>query len=103
MIAKDIGFQPELRVLPQQDQEKIFNSALRVLEEGGMQLMHEGALRLLKDAGCIIEGECTVKIPVDMVKRAMASAPDNIPVYNRQGERVMDREGGGHILAPGRI
>lgn len=93
MNAKDMGFQPELRVLAQQDQEKIFNSALRVLEEGGMQLMHEGALRLLTDAGCMIEGECTVKIPGDMVKRAMASAPDNIPVYNRQGEHVMDLGG----------
>lgn len=93
MTTMDMGFQPELRVLSQQDKEKIFKSALRVLEEGGMQLMHEGALRLLKDAGCILEGERTVKIPGDMVKQALASAPDNIPVYNREGEHVMDLGG----------
>jgi len=87
------GFQPELRVLSQQDKEKIFTGALRVLEEYGMQLMHEGALNLLKGAGCIIEGECTVKVPGDLVKQCMASAPDNIPVYNRQGEHVMDLGG----------
>ena len=93
MRTMHMGFQPELRVLSQQDKEKIFNGALRVLEEGGMQLMHEGALRLLKDAGCSIEGERTVKIPVSVVKRALASAPDNIPVYNREGEHVMDLGG----------
>ncbi len=93
MNTMDMGFQPELRVLSHQDKEKIFNGALRVLEEGGMQLMHEGALRLLKDAGCVLEGEHTVKIPRKMVEQAMASAPDNIPVYNREGELVMDLGG----------
>ena len=89
----EMGFQPELRVLSQEDKEKIFNSALRVMEEGGMQLMHEEALHQLRDAGCVVEGERTVKIPGDMVKQAMASAPDNIPIFNRLGEHVMDLGG----------
>jgi trimethylamine--corrinoid protein Co-methyltransferase len=93
MRTTDLGFQPQLRVLSQQDKEKIFNGALRVLEEHGMQLMHAGALNLLKDAGCNIAGECTVRLPGDLVKQCMASAPDNIPVYNRQGDHAMDLGG----------
>ena len=89
----DMGFQPRLRVLAQEDKEKIFNGALHVLEAVGMPLMHEGALRLLKEGGCTIEGERTVKISAELVKKSIASAPDNIPVYNRQGAHVMDLGG----------
>ncbi len=93
MNELEIGFSPELRVLSQQDKEKIFNAALRVLEDTGMQLQHEDALRLVKEAGCVLEGEQTVKIPRALVEQAIASAPENIPVYNREGEHAMDLGG----------
>jgi trimethylamine---corrinoid protein Co-methyltransferase len=87
------GYQPELKILSSQDKEKIFDAALRVLEDVGMQLMHEEALSLLAGAGCVVDKNRTVKISRDHVKRAIASAPDNIPIYNRLGEHVMDLGG----------
>ena len=89
----DNGFKPELKILSKQDKEKIFNAALQVLENGGMQLHHEAALKLLEGAGCSVDADQGVKIPRDQVKKAMQSAPENIPVFNRLGELVMDLGG----------
>ena len=87
------GFKPELRVLSLEDKEKIFNAALQVLEGVGMQLFHDEALALMERAGSVVTGKQTVKIPRKQVLKAIASAPENIPVYNREGEHVMDLGG----------
>jgi trimethylamine---corrinoid protein Co-methyltransferase len=87
------SFKPQLRVLALEDKEKIFNTALQVLENVGMQLFHEEALALMERAGCVVTDEQTVKISREQVQKAIASAPENIPVYNREGEHVMDLGG----------
>jgi trimethylamine--corrinoid protein Co-methyltransferase len=87
------GYKPELRVLSLEDKEKIFNAALQVLEEVGMQLLHEDALAFLEKAGCVVDEKHTVKISRKQVHKAIATAPENIPVYNREGEHVMDLGG----------
>ena len=93
MNEMESGFKPELRVLSLEDKEKIFNAALQVLEEVGMQLFHEEALALMERAGCVVEEKQTVKISREQVQKAIASAPENIPIYNREGEHVMDLGG----------
>jgi len=93
MNKMESGFKPELSVLSLEDKDKIYHAALQVLEEVGMQLFHEEALALLEKAGCIVDGKQTVKIPRGQVQQAIASAPENIPVYNREGEHVMDLGG----------
>ena len=87
------AFRPELKILSTQDKEKIFDAALQVLENGGMQLQHKEALKLLEAAGCVVEADQRVKIPRDQVKKAIESAPENIPIFNRLGERVMELGG----------
>ena len=93
MTEMENGFKPELSVLSLEDKEKIFNAALQVLEDVGMQLFHEEALALMERAGCVVAGKQTVKISREQVLKAIASAPENIPVYNREGEHVMDLGG----------
>ena len=93
MNEMENGFKPELKVLSLDDKEKIFNAALQVLEDVGMQLLHEDAIVLLEKAGCIVEGKQTVKISRERVERAITSAPGNIPIYNREGQHVMDLGG----------
>ena len=88
-----LGFQPILRVLSEQDKKNIFNAAMRVLEAGGMRLMHADALRLLTDAGCSVKGENQVVMPRELVEKALATAPENIPVFDREGGHVMDLGG----------
>lgn len=90
MKSIDAGFKPVLKVLSQQDKESIFKAALRVLEDVGMQLHHEEAVQLMTKAGCALENNQTVKIPRNLVEKAIASAPESIPVYNRLGELSMD-------------
>ena len=87
------GFKPELKVLSGEDKDKIFQAALQVLEDVGMQLFHEEALVLVKSAGCIVDQKQTVKISREQVHKAIASAPGNIPIYNREGAHVMDLAG----------
>ena len=58
-----------------------------------MFIQHKEALTLLSEAGCIIEDGDLVKIPEKLVQDAVSSAPSNIPVYNREGEHVMDLGG----------
>ena len=88
-----LGFQPILKVLSEQDKKNIFNAAMRVLEAGGMRLMHADALRLLTDAGCSVKGENQVVMPRELVEKALATAPENIPVFDREGGHVMDLGG----------
>lgn len=89
----DKGFKPELKVLSVQDKDNIFDAALRVLENVGMQLQHEEAIKLLEEAGCIVADNQRVKIPRDQVHKAMESAPENISIFNRLGECVMELGG----------
>ena len=87
------GFKPQLNVLSLEDKEKIFDAALQVLEDVGMQLFHEKAVSLMKTAGCVVKGENTVKISREQVHKAIASAPENIPVFDREGRHAMDLGG----------
>jgi trimethylamine--corrinoid protein Co-methyltransferase len=89
----DNGFRPELKLLTTQDKEKIFDAALQVLENGGMQLHHEDGLKLLVAAGCSVGADQHIKIPRDRVQKAIETAPENIPIFNRLGERVMELGG----------
>jgi len=89
----ETGFIPELKILSGKDKEKILEASLQVLENAGMQLHHEEARQLLEAAGCAVEADQRVKIPRDQVLKAIESAPENIPIFNRLGEAVMDLGG----------
>ena len=89
----EIGFEPKLTFLSEEDKEKLLDNALQVIEETGMAVMHEKALKLLMDAGCKVTGENHVKIPAAMVKKAMETVPNNVAVYDREGNHAMDLGG----------
>lgn len=67
------------------DKEKIHNASINILEEVGTSVFHDGALQLLKEAGALVE-DCLVKIPREMVERALMSAPDEYCIYSPDGE-----------------
>ncbi|MEA3230931.1 MAG: trimethylamine methyltransferase family protein, partial [Thermodesulfobacteriota bacterium] len=67
----EIGFEPRLTFLSDEDKEKLYTSALKIIEETGMRVLHDGALKLLKDAGCTVEETKEgnrVKIPATLVE-----------------------------------
>jgi len=92
-MTTPITFEPKLTFLSQEDREKIHSTAMTILSDIGMFIQHEEALSLLSEAGCTIEEGDLVKISEKLVQDAIASAPSNIPVYNREGEHVMDLGG----------
>lgn len=89
----DIVFRPHLTFLTSEDKQKIHAAVLALLEETGMTLYHDGARELLQSAGCRIDAEGNVKMPARLVEKALQSAPDNIAIYDREGNPAMQLGG----------
>ena len=84
------SMRPALHFLSKEDKDKIHQAALQILADIGMQILHEDALTLLKRAGCSVKENHIVKIPGTLVENAVESAPNNIPVYDREGNLTME-------------
>ena len=90
----EIAMRPTISFLSGEDKEKIHRAAFQILSELGMKILQDEALTLLKEAGCSVAEDRMVKIPGDLVQQCVASAPSTIPMYDREGNQVMDL--GGH-------
>lgn len=89
----EIGFEPKLTFLSQEDKNKLYTSALQVMEETGMLVQHDGALKLLTDAGCKLGKDGMVRMPASLVEQARKTVPNNIAMYDREGNHAMDLGG----------
>lgn len=78
--------------LGEENIKKILDATYEVMEEVGADIYCDKALSLLKEAGCSVVGN-RVKIPRELVKKCIASAPDVIKIYNRNGEEAMELGG----------
>ena len=81
---------PTLSFLSEGDKKGIHQAVLTILSEIGMKIFHDEALALLQAAGCPTDGDQIVKIPAKLVQQAIESAPNNIAVYDRNGQHAMD-------------
>ena len=91
---EEIAMRPTISFLSSEDKDKIHHAAFQILSEIGMKILRDEALTLLKDAGCNVDENRMVKIPGDLVQHCIDSAPNHIPVYDRESNHVMDL--GGH-------
>ena len=92
----EIGFEPRLTFLSDDDKKKLYISALKIIEETGMLVLHEEAVKLLKAAGSKVEEKSEgawVKIPATLVEKARETVPKNIAMYDREGNHAMDLGG----------
>ena len=89
----NINNRPVLCFLSQDDKERIHQAALHILDNIGMLVLQDEARALLRHAGCTVEEEHIVKIPVDSVEQAIKTAPNNVPIFDREGNLVMDLGG----------
>ena len=95
MIPVDeIAMRPTISFLSPEDKEKIHQAAFQILSEVGMRILQDEALALLTDAGCDAGDGRMLKIPGDLVQKCIESAPNHIPMFDREGNQVMDL--GGH-------
>ncbi len=94
------------RILSDKQHTRIADAAFDLLERVGVQLTEPEARELLHGAGAHVEPERDiVRIPADLVERAIESAPSSIAIYTRDGERAMTLGGmsayfGAHTDAP---
>jgi trimethylamine--corrinoid protein Co-methyltransferase len=72
--------------------EKIHQASLEVLERIGIEVHYDKARELLVRGGAQVDG-MVVRIPQNMVAKALQVAPERIILYNRNG-RVTMRAGG---------
>jgi len=92
------------RILSDEQRSKIASAAFELLERVGVELTEPEARGLLYAAGACIEGD-RVRIPSNLVREAIDSAPSAIAIYNRDGEQAMGLGGtrayfGAHTDAP---
>ena len=85
-----------LRLCTDDDLDRLHDAALRVLSEVGARIMSEEGRSVLLDAGGTLEGEDLVKIPPELVERALESAPSRFTIFDRAGEPAM-RLGEGNV------
>ena len=69
----------------EEDLDRIHEAACRVLEELGMRIRNREAVDILVQAGALRVDEETVRIPRELVERAIRLAPATFRVYDRRG------------------
>jgi len=82
-------FRPHLKVLSREQALAIHAAALEILANIGFKMEHPGVLKMLAEAGAAISDGDWVKLPASLVEAAMASAPQQITLYNQQGNEAM--------------
>lgn len=84
---------PSMRILSDEQIFAIHSATVEVLSNIGMVIKDEEALKLLKEAGAVVEGE-VVRIPEQILRMALATAPSRIQMYDRLGQQAMSLERG---------
>lgn len=80
---------PALSILDQQQKERIHAAVADVLSRTGVVVKEPKAVEILYEAGAIVEGE-RVKIPSQVLDRALAQAPNIVSIYDREGNPAME-------------
>jgi trimethylamine--corrinoid protein Co-methyltransferase len=84
---RSAAVRPSLRVLDDALIDRIIDEALDVLASTGMEIRGAELRRRLADAGLPRDagGDGRIRFPRDAVERAIASAPSNVVLYDRDG------------------
>ena len=91
---------PKLELLSEQQMKTIPADAMETLDTVGMFVECEDALKLCRDAGLRTEGE-RVFFTEDAIGKAIDTAPSQIDLYDRAGEKVLHLGGDEVHFDPG--
>ncbi|WP_227765232.1 trimethylamine methyltransferase family protein [Zhaonella formicivorans] len=78
-----------VRVLNEQKIAKIHEAALTILDEIGVAVLHQEGRELLDGAGAVVGKGNIVKIPPQLVMKALGTAPKSFIIYDRSGKPRM--------------
>jgi trimethylamine---corrinoid protein Co-methyltransferase len=92
-----------LRLNPLTDHElqRLHDAALEVLLDPGARIMTEPARELLVRNGATQEGDDLVRIPGELVARALETAPSRFTIFDRTGEPALDLGAGNVYVGAG--
>lgn len=81
---------PRISMLSEDQTKKLYDGALEVLEKQGSIVDHDESRELLLQAGAIVsEDGKYIRIPRQLVERAVETVPKSIKLYSRDGDQVM--------------
>lgn len=69
--------------------EKLHSASLQILERTGVRLHYQPAVDSLRRAGASVTEGNRVRIPDKLVEQALETAPDEVVLYNRNGNPVL--------------
>ena len=81
---------PGFRILDDAQIGRIHQAVLKILDEVGVRVNHPEARDLLAGHGARVMEDNLVQIPSFLVEDAIASAPSNLVIYNRNKTKVME-------------
>ncbi|PWH20928.1 MAG: trimethylamine methyltransferase [Ardenticatenia bacterium] len=87
--------------LSEEQCQRLHNASLQILERTGVRLYLQEALDLLKRAGAEVFDGNRVRIPAQLVERALETAPKRLVVYDRNGRPTLFLEGYRSYYGPG--
>ncbi len=99
ITTEDLNFKPSLRVINEDQIQRIHSASLEVLERTGVKMTHPKGLEIFHDAGAKIDGN-RVRIPSWMVEDAIAKAPHKVALGNQKGERTVFLEKDNSYFGP---
>lgn len=82
---------PQFKVLSEDQVYEIHLATLELLQRTGVDVYENNAKKILEEAGCFVK-ENRVRFPSDLVTRCIATAPERISIYNREGKPAMALE-----------
>jgi trimethylamine--corrinoid protein Co-methyltransferase len=78
-----------LKLLSKEDMDKIHRATVKVLEKTGVQFLHDEALNILEKNGALVDRKTKIaKIPEAVFDEFRKKAPNELPRFNRNGEKV---------------
>jgi trimethylamine--corrinoid protein Co-methyltransferase len=84
---------PVFRILREDQVSRIHESTLVLLEEVGAQVLHEESRKIVGDAGAKMEDNSIVRIPHQMVEKALHTRPETVRFFDRDGNLSMLLDG----------
>ena len=93
---------PTINILEEELKEKVVIEAMEILEELGFFVENDEAIQILQNEGLNVDTvNRRVKIPPDLIKKSLKTAPSSIPLYDREGNLVTKLEGDNICFDPG--
>jgi trimethylamine--corrinoid protein Co-methyltransferase len=83
----------QFRRLSDEQCQKLHSAGLEILDRTGVRLYHQPAIDLLQKAGARVSEGNRVRVPPTLVEKALATAPEQVTLYNRHGKPAIPLQG----------